>query len=257
MSAAEVPGLRHQAAQNIRHALAGLFDEKTLSLLKRSAAKRGRQRGRTAQARLRQSLFRTDSAQEGRPEDGLSGMPIDALSGLLDGYVDKDGATRPDPREEKAVEELRDALAEAVAFHEFQHLLNQDTFDFPSWTDGVFPDIPTSEGKRHALEEISAYLVTLAKGKDLRLVHLTQLTLFAFNSGLRDSAEDLAARVLLAALWDEARNDLRPIRRLKSNEELLIAFLTLSALPDAILGRLAEQSYARLMELPLPPMSRE
>ncbi len=253
----EVPGLRHLVSGNLRQAVASLLEEGDLARLKRYVSKRNRQKGRLTQARLRQSLFRMDSAKEGTPEEGISGMPVDALSGLLDSYIGKPGKQESDPRVSDAVEFLRDELAQAVAFHEFQHLLNQDHFVTPSWADRVFSDIPTKEGQRHALEELSAYLVTIKAGKGLRLIHLTQIALFAFNPGLHDSAEDIAARMILPALIDEARSDVQPVRRLRSDEDVMMAFTALSALPDAMLGRLAEQAYERLMETPMPSMTRD
>ena len=150
-------------------------------------------------------------------------------------------------------------VADATAFHEVQHLIDQaDEIQEPEW----FGTAVTAFGKatsnkkmrEHILWELSAFFTHLAYAGELQGVILNDLTAIALDPMLQNQPHFYSVRIILPILHEqlegEFSGEILPARTLA---EVARAYKALATNAEQI-SNLAKEAYQRVFERPLPEL---
>lgn len=147
-----------------------------------------------------------------------------------------------------AVDRLQQRMADATAWHEVQHLIDQAVgLAEPPWLSeslDVFGARTANPRLReHILWELSAFFTHVAYAGDMQGVLLNELTAITLNPMLQDQPHFYSIRILFAALYQMKNGELElPVMPARTLGDVALAYKALSADLDA-LPELARQTY--------------
>lgn len=241
-------------SRQYKQTLADIYQSKTeLKQLKTTAKQLLKNKSQMATSRLRQTLQRADGASD----QGVLGGGLDAISSLLGGLnKDNDASKNKSQEIDLAIlDKLNQALLPSIEYHEAYHQIDKTTWKEPQWVAELFKDL-SDNGKKHALEELGAYLTQLTyteKGSD---IWLTKLLFFSLNSMMRNQPEFFASSIILSTMHSLYLGEKVNVHYDLTVDEKIKIYKVFATMDEAYLKILTERAYIELFRQPVPEMNR-
>lgn len=163
----------------------------------------------------------------------------------------------------QATAKLQRRVADATAFHEVQHLIDQfnDIKEPPWFADTlakVASNVPmTPDFSNHVLWELSAFFTHIAYGEELKGVLLNEFTAITLNPMLQDQPHYYSIRLLLPILHEMHKGTLgtTPPDPALTLSDVARSYKYLAQHVDSI-DTISREAYQRLFDRPLPDINQ-
>ena len=161
-----------------------------------------------------------------------------------------------------AVNRLNNRLADITAFHEVQHLVDQqDNLSKPDWFDMAITPfgrrLASPRMQEHVLWELSAFFTHMAYSEELSGVLLNDLAAITLNPRLQSQPHYYSLRLFLQILFEQQQGKLdREVTPAITLAEVARAYKALAANPSQ-LAELSRQSYRYLFDQEIPELTLE